>query len=235
MGRLAVRALCVAFGLLLIGTAARSAAPSRQALRTCVDRWNQANMVGWGPSLVDIAVRRLVPAEVHNVGLYGPTPRCVASIAPKLNENTYVCVVNDSSAYDCSRFSDGGPLLRRANGRLDARGALRLDVPLVGTRAARPLAWQSYPHVDGFIHPWTSSGRLRSGLSFNSDRGTHFRGHCFKGTEFTHDPAALRCVSDVQFDPCYAPNGNWNRIGAVVACGSAGWTGFSRFVINRRF
>src|SRR5713101_3435343 len=105
MGRLAAYAL----SLLLLGTAAsQAAAPARQALRTCVDRWNQANMVGWGPNLVDIAVRRLVPAEEHNVGSYGPTPRCVASIAPKLNEDTYVCVANDSGAYDCSRFSDGG-------------------------------------------------------------------------------------------------------------------------------
>jgi hypothetical protein len=234
MGRLAVCALCVAFGLLLLGTAARSAAPSRQALRTCVDRWNQANMVGWGPDLVDIAVRRLVPDEVHNVGSYGRTPRCVASIASKLHQLTFVCVVNDSGAYDCSRFSDGAPPLRDRNGKIDARGVLRLDVALGGTHAAPPLAWQRYPHVDGNIHPWTSSGKLRSGLSFYPDRGARFRGHCFKGSEYTRDPAALKCVSDVQFEACYAPTRNWNRIGAVVACASAGSTRFSRFVISRR-
>src|SRR6266576_638642 len=156
MGRLTAYALSVAFGLLLIGTAASQAAPSRQALRTCVDRWNQANMVGCGPDLVNIAVRRLVPAEVHNVGSYGRTPRCVASIASKLHELTFVCVVNGSGAYECSRYSDGAPPLRHANGRLDARGVLSLDVPLSGTRPAKPLAWQRYPHVDGYIHPWAS-------------------------------------------------------------------------------
>ena len=70
-------------------------------------------------------------------------------------------------------------------------------------------------------------------LSFFPDRGAHFRGHCFKGTEYTRDPAALRCVSDVQLDPCYAPKGKWNRIGAVVACAGAGSTRFYRFVISR--
>src|SRR6266852_1636845 len=114
MGRLAAYAL----SLLLLGTAASQAAPSRQALRTCVDRWNQANMAGWGPDLVDIAVRRLVPAEVHNVGSYGRTPRCVASIASKLEEDTHVCVVNSGGAYECSRYADGGPPLRDPNGRL---------------------------------------------------------------------------------------------------------------------
>jgi hypothetical protein len=185
MGRLTAYGLSVVFGLLLIGNAASQPAPSRQALRTCIDRWNQANMVGWGPDLVDIAVRQLVPAEVHNVGSYGRIPRCVASIASKLNEFTFICVVN-------------------------------------------------YPHVDGYIHPWTTRGKLRRGLSFYRDRGARFRGHCFKGTEYTRDSAALRCVSDVQFDPCYAPTADWNRLGAVVACASAGRTHFSRFVIIRR-
>jgi hypothetical protein len=235
MGRLTAYTLSVAFGLLLIGTAASQATPSRQALRTCVDRWNQANMVGWGPDLVNIAVRRLVPAEVHNVGSYGRTPRCVASIASKLNEVTYVCVVNSGGAYECSRYADGGPPLRGPNGRLDARGVLKLDAPLVGTRPARPLSWQRYPHVDGYIHPWLGSGKLRSGLSFDHDRGAHYRGHCFKGTEYSRDSAALRCVSDVQFDPCYAPAANWNHLGAVIACAGAGSTSFSRFVIGRRF
>src|SRR6266576_2150069 len=122
MGRLTAYALSVAFGLLLIGTAASQAAPSRQALRTCADRWNQANMLGWGPDLVNIAVRRLVPAEVHNVGSYGQAPRCVISIAAKLHELTFVCVINSGGAYECSRYSDGAPPLRQTNGRLAASG-----------------------------------------------------------------------------------------------------------------
>ena len=126
MGRLTAFVTCVVLGLLLFGRATSpAAARSPQALRTCVDRWNQANMRGWGPNLVDIAVRRLVPAEVHNVGFYGRAPRCVTSIAAKLHELTFVCVINGWGAYECSRYSDGAPPLRHTNGRLVARGVLR--------------------------------------------------------------------------------------------------------------
>lgn len=234
MGRLAASALCVAFGLLPFGTATSPASPSRQALRRCVDRWNQANMVGWGPNLVNVAVRRLVPAEVHNVGFYGRAPLCVASIASKLHQQTFVCVMNSASAYECSRYSDGAPTLLRANGKLNAHGALKLDTPLAGTHATPALPWQRYPHVDGLIHPWTRDGKLRRGLSFYSDRGPRFRGHCFEGSEYTRDPAALKCVSDVQFEACYAPTRNWNRRGTIVACASAGSTRFGRFMISGR-
>src|SRR5919204_3714297 len=175
MGHRTALTLCFALGLLLLGAAPSPATPpSRQALRTCVDRWNQANMLGWGPALVDVAVRRLVPAEVHNVGFYGRAPRCVASIASKLHEFTFVCVINAAGAYDCSRYSDGAPRLRRANGTLDAHGVLRLEGPLTGTHATAPLPWHHYPHVDGLIHPWTSKGKLRRGLSFYRDRGARF-------------------------------------------------------------
>ena len=30
-----------------------------QALRTCVDRWNEGNMLGWGPTLASVSIRRL--------------------------------------------------------------------------------------------------------------------------------------------------------------------------------
>ena len=44
--------------------ASASLSPSvAQALRTCVDRWNQANMLGWGPALVSVSVRRLDAAR----------------------------------------------------------------------------------------------------------------------------------------------------------------------------
>ena len=191
-------------------------------------------MAGWGPDLVNVAVRRLVPAEVHNVGFYGRAPLCVASIASRLHEQTFVCVMNSASAYECSRYSDGAPALRRTNSKLDAHGVLTLDMPLAGTHATPALPWQRYPHVDGLIHPWTREGKLRSGLSFYSGRGPRFRGHCLRGSEYTRDPAALKCVSDVQFEVCYAPTRNWNRRGTIVACASAGSTRFGRFVINRR-
>jgi hypothetical protein len=191
-------------------------------------------MIGWGPELVDIAVRRLVPAEVHNVGSFGRAPLCVVSIASKLGAQTYICAMNRAGAYECSRYSDGAPPLRRANGKLDAHGVLRLDTPLAGTRATPRLPWQRYPHADGLIHPWTRDGKLRRGLSFYPDRGPRYRGHCLRGSEYTRDPTAMKCVSDVQFMACFAPSRNWNRRGTIVACASEGSTRFGRFVITQR-
>src|SRR4051794_1758052 len=93
------------------------------------------------------------------------------------------------------------------DGTTDTHGVLTLDASLTGTHATAPLAWQRrYPHIDGYIHPWTSAGQLRRGLTFSQAGGSHhYRGTCFRGSEQTHDKSALRCFSDVQFDPCFAP------------------------------
>src|SRR5437588_12354846 len=44
-------------------------AASSQALRACVDRWNQDNMLGWGSMSVRTAVRAPSPAERRRVSL----------------------------------------------------------------------------------------------------------------------------------------------------------------------
>lgn len=54
--------------------------------------------------------------------------------------------------------------------------------------------------------------------------GISYRGHCLPGSEYTRDPAAHTCVSDVQFDACYPPTRNWNRPGTVMACAAEGST-----------
>ena len=56
-----------------------------------------------------------------------------------------------------------------------------------------------------------------------------------RGSEITFDRSALRCVSDVQLDPCFPRTRDWNRRGAVVACGAPGYRSFGRFVVTRRF
>jgi hypothetical protein len=128
------------------------------------------------------------------------------------------------------------PPLRDKNGTTNRRGVLKLDVPLAGTHATAPLAWQRrYPHVDSFILPWTRAGKLRRGLSFDhAGDARHLRGGCSRGSEHVVPRTALRCVSDVQLDPCFAPGPDWNHPGAILACASPGWTRFSRFVITRR-
>jgi hypothetical protein len=150
--------------------------------------------------------------------------------------STSVCVINTMGGYQCSRYADGSPPLKNKNATTDRRGVLTLDVPLGSTHATSPLAWQRrYPHIDGFIDPWTRAGRLRQGLTFVRAAGPeHYRGTCFRGSELTFEKSALRCVSDVQFDPCFGPTADWNRRGVVVACAAPGWTTFDRFVIARR-
>ena len=134
-------ALAVACASTTPGSAARSprgnahSTPSSppsaaQALRTCVDRWNQDNMVGWGPTLVSISVRRLRAREADHLGIYDHRPHCTASLAvfaprdtqtgcsgeavmpghPKFcvsTEATFVCVINKLGGYECSRYADG--------------------------------------------------------------------------------------------------------------------------------
>lgn len=238
------------------------AAFSPQALRTCVDRWNQDNMTGWGPGLIRIAVRRLLPNEQDHVGVYDRRRHCTVAIAHSWRrdphagcsgyaampgypnrcvdtQETFVCVMNAAGGYGCSRYADGAPPLRNKNGKTDPRGVLKLDVPLGGTHTTPPLAWQRrYPHVDSFIHPWTRGGELRRGLTLSQAGGARrYHGRCFRGTEFSNDTSALRCVSDVlfdQFDPCYPQTAQWNRRGAIVACPAPGSTRFGRFVVSRR-
>lgn len=198
-------------------------------------------MVGWGPALVSVAMRRHCTVKLAHswprdlsggcsgyAVMPGYPNRCVDT------RNTFVCVMNATGAYDCPFYSDGGPPLRDKNGVTDSAGVLELDAPLAGTRATPPLPWQRrYPHVDSFIHPWTAGGTLRRGLTL---RHTGFRGTCSRGTELTRDTSALRCVSHgLQFDPCYPQLRAWNHRGAIVACDVApGSMSFTRFVLTRR-
>jgi hypothetical protein len=195
-------------------------------------------MLSWGSMSVRIAIRALSTRE-RSV-LYEPNRagrRCTLSLAARPGQNSWICQIDAAGGYECPLVtSDGMPPLRNKNGTTDRRGILKLDAPLEGTRATPPLAWQRrYPHIDGFILPWTRARRLRPGLSFDrAGEARHLRGHCFHGSQQTVAKAALRCVSDVQLDPCFAPAPDWNHRGAIVACAYPGWTRFSRFVITGR-
>jgi hypothetical protein len=216
-------------------------------------------MLGWGPTLVSVSVRRLGARAQAQLGMPDRAlPRCTVSLAlygprdsrtgcsggtvmrehPKsclYRQSTWVCVINATGGYECSLRHEGGPPLRNKNATTDERGVLKLDVPLRGTHETPPLAWQRrYPHIDGFINPWTRAGKLRQGLTFEQTGGSrHYRGTCSRGSEMTFQRFALRCWSDVQVDPCFPPKADWNRRDVVVACAGAGWTTFGRFVITR--
>src|SRR5260221_7208603 len=63
-------------------TPASVSASAAQALRTCVDRWNEGNMRSWGPALASIGVRRLDADRLASVGLPPGPPRRVVTLSP---------------------------------------------------------------------------------------------------------------------------------------------------------
>lgn len=254
---------------------AQQTSKSTQQLRTCIDRWNQANMVGWGPAFVRVSVRRLDATELAAVGLRNPArPRCVISFAFESRADpqtgcsgrtpvpgkpgwcldrtgTFSCAINPLGAYNCPLIHEPlGPPLTKKNATTDKRGVLKLDVPLKGTHATPRLAWQRYPHTDGWVEPWTRTGDLRRGLRFAA------RGHgpCFMGSEQTHAKSVLTCRSPcrsgsrlpvdrkaavpcnspavARFEPCF-PSRRDTRRGDLAACGNApGDTTFVRWTIS---
>ena len=214
----------------------RSAASPGQALRSCVDRWNQDRMLSWPSMSVRVAIRGLDARERALVSFGdGARRRCTLSLAGRPGDDSWICRIGASGGYDCPLItSDGMPALRSPNGRTDRHGVLILDAPLRGTHATPPLPWQRrYPHVDGFILPWTRSGRLRSGLRFvGSERGT-----CGSFVEHRAPRSAVRCVDSrtaAYTEPCFPQRRNFRR-GDLAACSAPGLTSFTRWLITARF
>jgi hypothetical protein len=197
-----------------------------QALRTCVDRWNQGNMVGWGPGPANVAFRRPNAKEHSSIEL--PSRRvCLVGIA--VGDGTWTCVQSDDSAYWCPPLHEAtGPQLPE-NAALDTRGVLKLESPLKGTHAAPRLPWERYPRVDGYIHPWTSSGKLRAGLRFKGEQ----RGPCFLAEESARSSVSCLYPSGGRNDACFPQRRPWQR-GDLAACSfGPGSTTFTRWVITQ--
>ena len=207
---------------------------SAQALRTCVDRWNQGNMLGWQSQSVRISIRALTASERSRLSLAGRAQRrCTVSLAGHPGENTWICRILDSGAYECPLVtSDGMPVLKDPNATTNKRGVLTLDVPVVGTHPTPALAWQHYPHVDGFILPWTPAGTLRPGLSFVG----HERGRCGRFVETVVPRAAGRCVlpNGAIYEPCFPQHRDFVVHGSA-ACGYPGSRRFDRVLVTARF
>ena len=200
---------------------------SSQALRTCVDRWNQGNMVGQGPAPANIAFRRPVPREHASMEL---SSRRQCMVAIDASDGTWTCVLVARGAYWCPpRHEPTGPRLTNRNATIDRRGVLELDSPLRGTHRTPPLAWQRYPHIDGFIEPWTSRGTLRRGLHFESEG----RGRCFRVSETVRSGISCLTATLGRYDACFPQRRHW-RAGDLAACGSLGDTYFVRWTITGR-
>lgn len=178
-----------AFLLAATGCDGGTARHSAQPLRTCIDRWNQANMVGWGPALVSISIRRLGGTELAAAGLQNPARRrCVISFAFESRadaqtgcpENgavpgragwcvdrtgTFACATNTLGAYSCPLIHEPlGPPLMNRNAMTNERGVLKLDAPLTGTHPTPRLAWQRrYPHTTAGSNPGRERANFEQG------------------------------------------------------------------------
>jgi hypothetical protein len=221
--RRAVLGFLLAGALVAVGCGHKTS--TTQALRTCVDRWNQGNMVGWGPAPVSIAFRRPGARERDSIGL-SPRRHCIVSLPA--GGGTWTCVLVSSGAYWCPPLHEPtGPPLTNRNATIDSRGLLELESPLKGTHPTPPLAWQRYPHVDGFVLPWTSSGRLRAGLRFQG-KG---RGRCFVVDETARSGISCLRRDLRRYDACFPQRRSW-RAGGLAACGALGDTSFVRWTIT---
>jgi hypothetical protein len=235
---LALRLLVAASVAALLGcgqTSAKSLDRSpAQALRVCVDRWNEGRMRDWGPAPASVGMRRLDATRLAAVGLHPGPRRCVVTVAFKSDRSgTWSCVMLRTGAYGCPlRHEPDRIPLRNENAVVDRHGVLKLDHPLEGTHPAPRLAWQRYPRIDGWIEPWTRAGKLLPGLRFTSTYSGG--GSCSRGAEETAAKPAVRCLwrGLYQVHPCFAPPGRWNHRGGVVACAAPGATTFGRFVIG---
>src|SRR5439155_6899969 len=152
---------------------ARAGAPlnpsAAQALRTCVDRWNEGHMVSWGPALASVGLRRLDATRLAEVGLHPGPPRCVVSVSfeyrrdPRMGcsegsmarknrafcvdrARTWSCAMYSSGVYSCPLRHEPDYLpLTHENATMDEHGVLKLDAALEGTHPPPRLAWQRYP------------------------------------------------------------------------------------------
>jgi hypothetical protein len=200
-----------------------------QALRDCVDRWNQSAMVTWGAVAVNVSFRRPVAKERSTMGL-PPRSQCIVAIAA--GDGSWTCILANSVAYWCPpQHETSGPPLRAlhgANATIDVRGVLKLAERLEGTRSAQRRAWQRYPRVEGFIAPWTSNGTLRPGLRFVGEG----RGPCVLVDESA--VSGLSCITGVgwRYEACFPQRADWRR-GDLAACAlQPGGTRFVRWAIT---
>ena len=196
-----------------------------QAVRTCVDRWNESNMVGWGPAPVNVAFRRPAARERRSIQL-SRRRQCIVAIA--VGDGSWTCVLAGSGAYWCPPLKEPtGPRLKK-NARLDRYGVLLLDHPLRGTHPTPQLRWHRYPHVDGYIQPWTAGGKLRPGLRFAREG----RGRCFLADDTVY--SAVSCLRpDMGRDEACFPRRRFGRRGGIAACSDGpGYTTYTRWTIS---
>jgi hypothetical protein len=196
-----------------------------QAVRTCADRWNQGNMVGWGPAAANVAFRRPNAKEHSSIEL-SSRRQCIVAIA--VGDGSWTCVLASSGAYWCPPLHEPtGPALKE-NARLDKYGVLALNRPLKGTHAAPPLRWQRYPLLDGYILPWTAGGTLRAGLGFK--REDH--GPCVVVDETANGAVSCIRADGGRDEACFPRHRDVRRGGDAACADGPGYTTYTRWTIS---
>jgi hypothetical protein len=226
IARLAGKASTVSFlltgGLLSCGAHGTKVT---QPVRTCVDRWNQSNMVGWGAGPVNVAFRKPGALERERLQL-SRQKQCIVAIA--VGRGSWTCVLATSGAYWCPPLKEPtGPAFRQ-NARLDKGGFLTLDRPPKGTHATPPPQWHRYPVVDGYIQPWTAEGTLRPGLRFKGEE----HGPCFLADDTVY--SAISCLRpDYGRDGACFPRRRDGGRGEIAACSwGPGSTIYTRWAVS---
>ena len=212
------------------------------ALQRCADLWNA--MTFRSPKYVDTdAVILAAPCAVrlpYRYNLVGtPATRCksgdhmitkrpIECVSTTLG---FACRVDAYHAYQCAQNASS-IRAKATNANINARGLLTLAHPPHVRPSFVPPSWvRNYPHLDGFIQPWTAdASRLRSGLRFlhESESGT-----CGQGSDASGAKGAIRCYgANRVLDPCF-PQGSSVGSGVVAACPvAAGSEQFVRFQIT---
>src|SRR5947208_3634743 len=130
-------------------------------------------------------------------------------------------------SYLCPTNAEGSPPLSNYNATVDRRDLHSFPARRSSDLPTPPLAWQRYPHADGFVQPWTSSGTLRAGLRFKG----HGRGGCVVVDETAISAISCLTPNGRRYDACF-PQWRDGPPGELAACGGLGGTRFVRWTIT---
>ena len=119
--------------------------------------------LGTGQSLGDPSWRALQPSARSFAGVGGRLPTHYIACPGSQTHS----IGRPGSSHLRRPLEPGEARLRGLADLRPRNNRLWLDAPLKDRHATPPLAWQRYPHIDGYIEPWTATGKLRAGLSFS--------------------------------------------------------------------
>jgi hypothetical protein len=208
----------------------------------CVDRWNDLRMSLYAPTvaLVTDKPRCLIkfaysyiltatagcdPSPFWRRRLIGKSRICVAT------NRSFRCMLNDYGAYECPEHPNSlGVDVENATLAADEQLVLNRPTRSPGQTPVPPWAVR-YPVDNGFIKPWSPSGKLRPDLKLLGGR----RATCKYPSSAVADSKARLCVAAMggnAWDPCFSRANGWQHRGTVAACSNEpGSRRFMRVVV----